>query len=538
MTGRGGSMKIIEKVRSRDVWPGRAWTLVTFALLALMLLAAHTYRFSDRSYREDELNTLHAARVLSPSGVFQWMAAGGFHPALWRVTATSWVSAFGDAEPVTRYFSTLLTLLTLALVYRLGTDLFDRQAGLIAALILGALPFYQFYGHELRPYSALALCTAGILVTFLRWLRHQDFTSALLYVMFGAAGLHVHYFALYVLAAQGLVFLALVRWDRGVYVRAFGLFFAIGLAYSPWVLSILHGALVTNEGGIDYEMSSSWSGFELLNQNLQGLPVFLLPGLLIPVGLVYPFYKFRAEYRVPALRFDPEWRRWYLIGHTVAILLLTFVGNLILANLTARNMMILVPALAVLGGFLIRAFQWRLRLVLVLAFVALALFVFHSYAPDIPYRQIVAFVDESYEPGDCVVTNLNHNGAPSTVMTYALLDWLSAGIPKENIFHFVEPEIRATFATPPDKIPPVYKDASPETLALFEAFLAKTDHVFFIDYYGSPLYRFTPLTETFVAILEHDFEPVREKTWLTPMPESVDADWYRITEYRRKGADE
>ena len=531
-------MKIIEKVRSCDVWPGRAWTLVTFALLALMLVAAHTYHFSDRNYREDEINTLHAARVLSPSEVVQWMAMEGFHPALWRVTATSWANAFGDAEPVTRYLSTLLTLLALALVYRLGADLFDRQVGLIATLILGAVPFYQFYGHELRPYSALALCTAGILVTFLRWLRHQNFTYALLYVMFGAAALHVHNFALYVLAAQGLVFLVLVRWDRGVYVRAFGLFFAIGLAYSPWVLAILHGALVTNEGGIDYGLPSSWRGFELLNQNLQGLPAFLLPGLLIPVGLVYPFYKFRAEYRVPALRFDPEWRRWYLIGHTVAILLAAFVGNLVMANLTPRNMMILVPALAVLGGFLIRAFQWRLRLVLVLAFVGMALFVFHPYSPNIPFRQIVAFMDESYEPGDRVVTNLNHHGVSSTAMTYALIDWLPAGIPKENIFNFIEPEIRATFAVPPEVIPPVYRDATPETLAQFEAFLAETDRVFFIDYYGSPLYSLTPLTEPFVAILERDFEPVREKTWLTPMPESVDTDWHRITEYRRKGAGE
>ncbi|MBN2304969.1 MAG: glycosyltransferase family 39 protein [Anaerolineae bacterium] len=534
-------MRILNKVKSPDVWPGRGGAIVLLALLMVAIVAVHTYRFSDRNYREDEINTLHAAKVLSPSGVVQWMAAEGFHPALWRVTATSWADVFGDDEAITRYSSTLFTLLLFAFLFRLGTDLFDRQVGLIAVLIAGSLPFYQFYGHELRPYASLAASVVAMQLFFLRWLKHQNFKYALLFVLSGAAALHIHNFALYAFAAQGVTLLALVRWDRGLYLRAFGLFAAVGIAYSPWTLAVLHGALVTNEGGISYALPTSLDGFIKLNQNIQGILVFLVPGLIVPVALIYPFYRARAQYHVPALRNNPEWRRWYVIVLSLAILGLAFAGNLILSNLTPRNMMILIPVLAVLGGYLLRALEWRVRLVPLALIAAMGLFVFHPYAPDIPYRQMVAFMSETYEEGDLVVTNLNHHGASSTAMTYYLLDWLprevaNGNIAKEDMFHFVEPSIRATFEVPPDPIPPVYKDDSPETLALFESFLDRADRVFYISYYGPPLYNQTPLSESFQAVLEQYFTAVRSKTWITPVPESVATDWYAVTEYQRTEA--
>lgn len=527
-------MKILNQVRSRDVFPGRAWSITAAALLMVAIVAVHTYHFSGRNYREDEINTLHAARVLSIPGVVQWMASEGFHPALWRVTAVAWADAFGDNEAVTRYLSTLFTILALALLFRLGADLFDRQVGLIAMLVAGALPFFQFYAHELRPYSALVASVTGMELFFLRWLRFQNFRYALLYVFAGAAALHIHNFALYVFAAQGILLLVLVRWNRALYLRAAGLFVAVGLAFSPWTLAILHGALVTNEGGIAYGLPSSWDGFLRLNQNIQGLPVFILPGLVIPVALIYPIYKFGARYRVSVMRFHPEWRRWYVIVTSLAILGLALLGNMILDNLTPRNMIIIVPALAALAAYEIRAFAPGVRLALIGMLGAMGLFVFHPYAPNIPYRQIVSFMSMSYEPGNGVVTNLNHHGASSTVMTYYLIDHLNGSIAKEDLFHFVEPQIRATFAVPPDPIPPVYQDDSPETLARFDDFLNRMTCVFYIGYYGSPLYNQTPLTGTFAALLARDFVPVRGHTWITPMPESVATDTYSITEYCRE----
>jgi len=156
-------MKIIQVVRSgRKIWPGKATAYVSVAILMMLIVSIHSFHFAGRNFREDEINTIHAAKVLSSSQTVQWLAVEGFHPPGWRLVATAWVKQFGMAEPMARYMSTLFTLLTLAVVFRLGADLFDRQVGLIAVLIIGMLPFFHFFSHELRPYSALVLCVAGM----------------------------------------------------------------------------------------------------------------------------------------------------------------------------------------------------------------------------------------------------------------------------------------------------------------------------------------------------------------------------------------
>jgi hypothetical protein len=300
--------------------------------------------------------------------------------------------------------------------------------------------------------------------------------------------------------------------------------------------------LVTNEGGIDYSLHSNLEGLIILTRNIQGMTIFLLPGLLIPVSMIYPFYQHNPKYRSDVFRSHPEWRRWYVIVLPAAMLLVAFVANVVIRNLTPRNMMILIPPLVVLGAYQLRALRWEVRLIPIALIAVMGVFIFHGYSPNIPYQQTVQFISETYEDGDLVVTNINHHGAGATAMTYYLVDWLPGDISKEDMFHFVEPEIRATFAVAPDPLPEgsVVKDDNPETLARFRAFLDGADRVFFITYYGPPLYRFTPLTETYLHILEDElqYQAVRQEVFDTPYPESVEQDTYTVVEYRRITRDE
>lgn len=191
---------------------------LAFALLVIAIAALHSHHFSGANYRDDEIRTVHAGMMMSPVEVMRWMSAD-IHPPLWRVAATSWVALFGPDEPVTRFSSTLFAVLALALIYRLGADVFDAQTGLIAALILGCHTLFMFYGHELRPYGLLMVCVIGLHLTFLRWLKRPSFKIALLYVICGAGALYTHFFALYVIAAQGVALVAVTRW-KGAYTCA------------------------------------------------------------------------------------------------------------------------------------------------------------------------------------------------------------------------------------------------------------------------------------------------------------------------------
>jgi hypothetical protein len=78
-----------------------------------------------------------------------------------------WLQVVGDQDFALRFFSLWPSVLTLALVYRLGVDLGDRRAGALAMLLLAFNPFQLWYAQEARTYSWL-MCSA-LLSTWCFW---------------------------------------------------------------------------------------------------------------------------------------------------------------------------------------------------------------------------------------------------------------------------------------------------------------------------------------------------------------------------------
>jgi uncharacterized membrane protein len=191
--------------------PGHRESLVLLftALLLLAIASLYMYHFREQDSTPDEVDTVHAAQVLTVPETAQWMAANATHPAGWRILAVTWVKLTGVTEPTVRYFSILCSLLSLALLFRLGADLFDRTTGWYAVFVLGTAPFATYFMVIFRPYGLLITLTAALLLTFLRWLKRPDFVHALLFVMCGVAALQTHYYAGFMLAALALTFVIL-----------------------------------------------------------------------------------------------------------------------------------------------------------------------------------------------------------------------------------------------------------------------------------------------------------------------------------------
>ena len=379
---------------------GLAAALATLlsALLILSGVALSTARYHGRDYRADEVNTIHAGVVLNAAETAQWIAQQASHPAGWRILAVYWVKLAGVTEGATRWLSALCAMLTLALVYRLGADLFDRRTGLTALFLLGTAPFFIFYMREFRPYALLALTSAGLLLSFLRWVRRPTFARALLFVAFGVIALQTHYFAAYILAGQVIAFPLLVRWDRGRYLRALGLFAAIALSFAAWLLPVLHRFMF--RGGKTYAAPSNWDTLALIHDELQIAPLalgelLLIAALLLPVGL---WGRSRGE--ATLFRGGEAWRKRYVLLVPLIALTAAFIANAWMSSITTRNLIILLPPLAVLLAFALRRMPWQAQ-VAVVALVALpALKDFRAYRESVPYKETVAFVAPNYQPGD------------------------------------------------------------------------------------------------------------------------------------------
>ncbi|MEB2288114.1 MAG: glycosyltransferase family 39 protein [Anaerolineae bacterium] len=543
----------------------RSAALLFAAVLVLALTALHTYHFHGRDFREDEIYTVHAAQIMNTSEVVQWIGTGGVHPAGWRVIAVWWVQVFGEAglaEPVVRHFSTLVTLLALALVWRLGADLGGWTVGGYAAFVLGTLPFAQFYMGEFRPYSALVLVTAGLTLTLLRWIRRPTFARALLFVAFGVAALQTHYYAGYALAGLVAAFLLLVRWERGLYLRALGLFAAIGLSFSAWLLPLAHRFLV-GAGGVTYAMPSDWRFFRELHGQMMLEPaaighLLLAVGVLIVLsaalagGRSYPGDcplslqtsppqggkgVARVLFSLP-LSWEKGWG-WgakaggrfrfgaagpaliLLIAPGVALTLAFLINRFGTGNATPKNLIILVPFMALVAALGLRRLPWQARLAAILLLTYPALTEFRTYRTNAPYRELVAFMTPAYQPGDRVIAHVNDYAASTQALAYYLDDRLPGGLDRADTFHIGGSSHRYPF----DPIAQQVFTSDPATLARFAQFLDEAQRAWLITYNR------TDLLDPFLDALGRAFGDARRAVLRN------DTNVYEIVEYRRVPAD-
>ena len=110
----------------------------------------------------------------------------------------------GRQEPWVRFPSLFFGVLTVAMVYRLGRRMFNRQVALSAMALTACAFFSVRYSQETRPYAMLAFFTT---LTFMGlwhavYARRPEYWGPALAGMTGAA--LSHYFAIFLIAPIGL----------------------------------------------------------------------------------------------------------------------------------------------------------------------------------------------------------------------------------------------------------------------------------------------------------------------------------------------
>lgn len=126
----------------------RYWALATFALGVLIWFANINYRALTEP---DEGRYAEIPREMLVSGDWVTPHLNGMlylekPPLQYWATALAY-SALGQEPWVSRLWCTTLGLLGIVVTYLLGRTLWDRRAGLLAALILASSPLYFIVGH-------------------------------------------------------------------------------------------------------------------------------------------------------------------------------------------------------------------------------------------------------------------------------------------------------------------------------------------------------------------------------------------------------
>jgi uncharacterized membrane protein len=164
-------------------------------LILLTLLGAflRLFQLGTASLWLDEASTLTFARE-SPAQIWGSLSAGEFNPPLFY-----WVEhamlIFGESEVVLRLVPAVLGILTIPVFYFIGTEILDRNTGILAAALLAFSPFHIFYSQEARAYAPMLFFFSIAFFFYLRFIRTWGRRDAILFGIFSAIAFWTHFYA-------------------------------------------------------------------------------------------------------------------------------------------------------------------------------------------------------------------------------------------------------------------------------------------------------------------------------------------------------
>jgi mannosyltransferase len=235
--------------RRQDGWRP---THLPGALAAILVLglALRTYDLLAQSLWLDEAMSLYWASLPAGEVLARLMTLSGDpHPPLYYLMLKAWIAALGDGEAAIKSLSVAAGLAIIAFTYALGQRLFDRRAGLLAALLAAASPLLVWYAQEVRMYSLLTAFTLAATLCLWQALDTKRGRWWLLYALLALAGAYTHVYGALLLPSQGMF--ALWVWGRGwrgarcdqyatrlsSVVAGMSAFAAVASLYAPWALA-------------------------------------------------------------------------------------------------------------------------------------------------------------------------------------------------------------------------------------------------------------------------------------------------------------
>lgn len=163
-------------------------------------------------------------------------------PPLYNISEHLWFNIFGTSEIAIRALSFIFFLIAIFFTYKIGSYLFDRKTGILAALLTFLNPFFFTYAFEGRMYSLLAATVTASFYFFIKknWIG---------YVLATTTALYTHHFAVFAVGLQGLCFLYEFFFEkRSLAISRLKAFLAVAILYGPWLIPLYNQTKMVGSG--------------------------------------------------------------------------------------------------------------------------------------------------------------------------------------------------------------------------------------------------------------------------------------------------
>jgi len=158
------------------------------------------------------------------------------HPPLYYLLLRLWFF-FGSGVTYARLLSVIIGVINVGQVLHCGKKSAGIVIGLLGGLLVAVSPMHVWYSQEIRMYILLVSLTTAS-TTALWWVLRGNQTSRwILYCLFSTLALYTHYFAAFVLLAQGIWVLIWIWKQRTLHFLWYwlGSIAVTGILFLPWL---------------------------------------------------------------------------------------------------------------------------------------------------------------------------------------------------------------------------------------------------------------------------------------------------------------
>lgn len=411
-------------------------------MLAVLLLAAYLriHDLNAQGMWGDEGWSIWLARGDTPRDLTMTMVFD-HHGPVYSLLLRGWELLGGETVLALRWITVLFSIASIALLYALGRALFNPAAGVAAALAFALMDKHVVLTQEVRDYPMVFFTMIAIALFYIRWRHRPRGGHAFWFVAASVFGLYLHYYC-YMVNLAILVHAALTLRDRTARRHFLALNGLILLAFAPWLPVVVHQFVntpVDSEVLTIHGMPLNRETLDYLASESFGKPVALY-GLLLIVGAWGPLSD-----RLPGvLGRIPRQRR--LSGALLALLwfalplLITVSLHSRYPLLTDRNISVIMPAIALLVGAGLTAFEPLGATFVAALILANGLLVTSSYFDKPPWREMAADIGARY-PGGGEPVLLDVEGAHAALWYHLSLE---LPVDMDRILNLLPPEAEGT----------------------------------------------------------------------------------------------
>ncbi|MEW6617757.1 MAG: glycosyltransferase family 39 protein [bacterium] len=204
------------------------------------------YHLGSQSLWLDEVVQINISEKPAATIIENIKASADNLPPFFHILLHYWLY-FGKSEFAMRLLPSILGTASIYLFFLLGRLLFNKEIGLISALLISISSFHIWYSQEVRMYSLVILLSITSVIFFLKSIRENYYLAWSGYVLTTTLGLYTHPYIIFLIIFENSFMVLMWKKYQCVFKKLVLSQVVIGLFYLPWMFIYIN--LINNSAG-------------------------------------------------------------------------------------------------------------------------------------------------------------------------------------------------------------------------------------------------------------------------------------------------